>query len=133
MLQRLSIIFITISLIFLVACAESVDDDTAEHYSSLAKQIIENLNAGEYEAVSDLFSDELISEIEDVDISDIEPLIRESGEFEGFEDSKVQSTEAVKTNDTVFVTVTTVAYSEIDRKFTISFNKHDELVGLDAE
>lgn len=133
MLQRLSVIFIALSFMFLVACAESVDDDTAEHYSALAEQVIEQVNDGEYEAVTDLFSDELISEIEDIDLSDIEPLIKASGEFEGFEESKVQSTEAVKTNDTVYVTVTTVAYSEIDRKFTISFNKHDELVGLDAE
>lgn len=112
-------------LVMLVACGgNKVDEATAEKYTTKAEEIILLLNEGDYEAVYATFGAEMKEGLPVSAMSELTPIIEESGEFEAVDKASVEE------KNGNYTSVSRAKYTEKNRVYTISFNSNDEVIGL---
>lgn len=115
----------TILILMLAACGGTkVEDSTAEIYITKAEEVIDLLNAGNYEAVHAMFGDGMKTGLPVENMGELALIIEESGSFEEIDKASVEE------DDGLYITVLVAKYSDKKRVFTITFNEKEEVAGL---
>lgn len=119
------IISLMVIVVSLSACGGSkVSEEEAKAYKQEASVIINELMVHNYEDILTNLNDEMKENLTEEALKEIEPLLKESGEFK-----KIGKQTVVFKNDN-YTTVSEVSYSKEKRIFTISFNEQEEISGL---
>lgn len=117
-------VFTLLLATFLVACGGKVDEATAEKYTDLASNVVSLLTEGNYEEVHAMFNEEMKVGLSVEQMSELTPIIQQSGDFENIRKSSVQE------KDGYYVCILVAKYSEEERIYTISFDQEDKIAGL---
>lgn len=113
-----------IGIFILSGCQASVDDETNNKYTKKAEDIIQLINEGDHDQLTDSFDKTMKEAIQSEDISQIADIVVKAGEFRSF-------TKSTTTKKDGYITVITMAkYDKATITYTISFNEKDEVSGL---
>lgn len=126
MMKKILVMTFSAVLVFmLVACGgNKVDEAIGEKYITKAEELVTLLNEGDYEEVHAAFNDEMKTGLPVAGMSDLTPLIEESGDFVAINKASVEE------KDGYYITVLVAKYSEENRVYTITFNDDLEVAGL---
>jgi len=111
-------------LILLIGCSNTVDEETSDKYISAAKEVVEELQNGNYEEVHAQFDTTMKTNLSIEQMAELGPIIEESGEFQSFDKQSIEE------KDGFYVVVLVAKYSDQNRVYTVSFNSEDEIAGL---
>ncbi|MGX7108656.1 DUF3887 domain-containing protein [Facklamia miroungae] len=114
----------TIVILMLCGCGNKVDDTTSEKYISQAKEIVSLINESNYDEVYTMFNDEMKAALPVKSMSEITPLITDSGVFKKIDKASVEE------RDGNYITVLVAKYSKGNRIYTITFEDDLEVAGL---
>lgn len=124
-MKKMHLMFISICVLVLLAgCGSKVDDSTAQAYISKAEEVVQMLNNGEYESITEQFDDTMKASLSAEQLAEIEPLLTASGEFKAFDKQSVEEKDGMK------IVVLIANYSEEKRIFTITYDANDKIAGL---
>lgn len=124
-MKKIHVMFISICVLVLLAgCGSKVDDSTAQTYISKAEEVVQMLNNGEYESITEQFDDTMKASLSAEQLAGLEPLLTASGEFKAIEKQSVEEKDGMK------IVVLIANYSEEKRIFTITYDANDKIAGL---
>lgn len=124
-MKKMHVMFISICVLVLLAgCGSKVDDSTAQAYISKAEEVVQMLNNGEYESITEQFDDTMKASLSAEQLAGLEPLLTASGEFKAIEKQSVEEKDGMK------IVVLIANYSEEKRIFTITYDANDKIAGL---
>lgn len=124
-MKKMHVMFISICVLVLLAgCGSKVDDSTAQTYISKAEEVVQMLNNGEYESITEQFDDTMKASLSAEQLAGLEPLLTASGEFKAIEKQSVEEKDGMK------IVVLIANYSEEKRIFTITYDANDKIAGL---
>lgn len=124
-MKKMHVMFISICVLVLLAgCGSKVDDTTAQTYISKAEEVVQMLNNGEYESVTEQFDETMKASLSAEQLAEIEPLLTASGEFKAIEKQSVEEKDGMK------IVVLIANYSEEKRIFTITYDANDKIAGF---
>ncbi|GIP19222.1 hypothetical protein J40TS1_48640 [Paenibacillus montaniterrae] len=124
-MKKMHVMFISICVLVLLAgCGSKVDDSTAQTYISKAEEVVQMLNNGEYESITEQFDDTMKASLSAEQLAELEPLLTASGEFKAIEKQSVEEKDGMK------IVVLIANYSEEKRIFTITYDANDKIAGL---
>ena len=124
MKKLLNILIGSLMLILLIGCSNTVDEETSDKYISAAKEVVEELQNGNYEEVHAQFDTTMKTNLSIEQMAELGPIIKESGEFQSFDKQSIEE------KDGFYVVVLVAKYSDQNRVYTVSFNSEDEIAGL---
>jgi len=124
MKKLLNILIGSLMLILLIGCSNTVDEETSDKYISAAKEVVEELQNGNYEEVHAQFDTTMKTNLSIEQMAELGPIIEESGEFQSFDKQSIEE------KDGFYVVVLVAKYSDQNRVYTVSFNSEDEIAGL---
>ena len=124
MKKRLNILIGSLMVLLLIGCSNTVDEETSDKYISAAKEVVENLQNGNYEEVHAQFDTTMKTNLSIEQMAELGPIIEESGEFQSFDKQSIEE------KDGFYVVVLVAKYSDKNRVYTVSFNSEDEIAGL---
>lgn len=124
-MKKIHVMFISICVLVLLAgCGSKVDDSTAQTYISKAEEVVQMLNNGEYESITEQFDDTMKASLSAEQLAGLEPLLTASGEFKAIEKQSVEEKDGMK------IVVLIANYSKEKRIFTITYDANDKIAGL---
>lgn len=124
-MKKMHVMFISICVLVLLAgCGSKVDDSTAQAYISKAEEVVQMLNNGEYESITEQFDDTMKASLSAEQLAGLEPLLTASGEFKAIEKQSVEEKDGMK------IVVLIANYSKEKRIFTITYDANDKIAGL---
>lgn len=124
-MKKMHVMFISICVLVLLAgCGSKVDDSTAQTYISKAEEVVQMLNNGEYESITEQFDDTMKASLSAEQLAGLEPLLTASGEFKAIEKQSVEEKDGMK------IVVLIADYSKEKRIFTITYDANDKIAGL---
>ncbi|MFC6331897.1 DUF3887 domain-containing protein [Paenibacillus septentrionalis] len=124
-LKNMVLILISICMVALLAgCGNKVDDVTAQKYAGKAEEVIQLLNAGEYDSIMEQFDETMKANLTAEQLAQIEPVLTASGEFKGIGKQTVEEKDGMK------IVVLVANYSEDKRIFTITYDANDKIAGF---
>ena len=131
------LIVISMILVFVTSmlsgCASTKLSDAfnKETVESTSKQVVDYLNAGKYDSVCDMFTDDLKPQLtSDALKSAVEKTYGSAGTFEKYKNVVVIGQKVKATKEDAAVVVIIAKYEKKNVTFTISFNKDMKLIGL---
>lgn len=108
----------------LAACGNQVDEETANNYIKKAEEVVQQLNAGEFEKIITQFDEKMAANVTAAQLAEITPVLEASGNYEGLEKQSVEEKDGNK------IVVLVGKHSTENRIYTVSFNANDEIAGL---
>lgn len=125
MKKIITILLSSLLIVSLVACGSSkLDEATIKKYTNKAEDVVKLLNEQDYEMVFQLFDEQMSTALPVSEMSELTPIIEQSGNYEEIGNSSVQK------QDGNYVVVLVAKYSDQNRTYTITFNEKDEIAGL---
>lgn len=125
MKKIITILLSSLLIVSLVACGSSkLDEATIKKYTNKAEDVVKLLNEQDYETVFQLFDEQMSTALPVSEMSELTPIIEQSGNYEEIGNSSVQK------QDGNYVVVLVAKYSDQNRTYTITFNEKDEIAGL---
>lgn len=124
MKKLLNILIGSLMLILLIGCSNTVDEETSDKYISAAKEVVEELQNGNYEEIHAQLDSTMKASLSTEQMAELGPIIKESGEFQSFDKQSIEE------KDGFYVVVLVAKYSDQNRVYTVSFNSEDEIAGL---
>lgn len=120
-----TLLIITLLTSILSACGNGkIDEETAEKYIAISKDVITLLNNKQYEELIQLFNRDYRVAVTVEGLKNLEPLIEQSGDF-----IKIDQTSVEREKD-YDVAILATKYSNEHRIFTIKFDYNDEISEL---
>lgn len=108
--------------------SDSFDKDTVE---KSAKQVIEYLNAADYDSVTNMFQDDLKKDLSaDVLKDAVEKTYGKAGKFSEYKSTAILGQKAKSTKEDCAVAIIVAKYEKQKVTFTISFDTDMKLIGL---
>lgn len=120
-------LFIVITILAasaLAACGNKVDEETADHYITQAKDVVKLLNEENYEKVVEQFDATMKAGLTAEQLAELRPVIAAFGQFETIEKQSVEEKKGM------YVVVLVAKYQEGNHIYTVSFNENNEIAGL---
>lgn len=111
-------------VLLLAACSSNVEDDVAAPYIERANEVVQQLNAGEYDDIYAQFNDTMKEQLTVEQLAQIEPVLQQSGEFERIDKQSVEE------KDGIHVVVLIGSHRNENRIYTISYDANDSITGL---
>ncbi|MEC1177789.1 DUF3887 domain-containing protein [Metasolibacillus meyeri] len=110
--------------VLLAGCGNKVEEEIAQQYESKAEEIIQFVNKGEFEEITQQFDAKMKASVTAEQLAEITPVIEASGNFVQIKKISIQE------KDGVFIVVLVAEYSKDERIYTISYNDKEEIAGL---
>lgn len=125
-MKKMYLILLGICMIALLAgCGGKVDDTVAQTYISKATDVVQLLNNGEYEKITEQFDETMKAALTAEKLAEgIEPLLVASGEFKEIDKQSVQEKDGMK------IVVLIAKHSEDKRIYTITYDANDQIAGF---
>ncbi|OCS84457.1 DUF3887 domain-containing protein [Caryophanon latum] len=111
-------------VLLLAACSSNVEDDVAAPYIERANEVVQQLNEGAYDDIYAQFNDTMKEQLTAEQLAQIEPILQQSGEFEGIDKQSVEE------KDGIHLVVLIGSHRNENRIYTISYDANDSITGL---
>ena len=113
------------------ASAELSDDFDKDTVETAAKEVVAQLNSGDYAAIEDSYNAAMVIAMQGQNLKDtLQPILDKLGEFEEITNCEVAGSKEQNTKEDLAVALLNVKYSEGKVRYTISFDKDMKLAGL---
>lgn len=111
--------------------AKLSDDFDKETVETAAKEVVDQLNTGDYAAIEEAFNATMTIAMQGQKLKDtLQPILDKLGEFEEISNCEVVGSKAQDTKEDLAVALINVKYAEGKVRYTISFDKDMKLAGL---
>ena len=127
------ILWTMIFAVVLTACgAEKLSDNyKEEEVITKGKQVVEALNAQEYQTVTDMVREDVKEQLSAVVLEDaLDKKIKDAGAFVEYKQMVTAGSQDKKSGEDYAIVVLTGKYENTNLTYTISMNENLELVGL---
>ena len=113
------------------ASAELSDDFDKDTVEMAAKEVVDQLNSGDYAAIEESYNAAMIIAMQGQKLQDtLQPILDKLGGFEEITNCEVVGSKAQDTKEDLAVALINVKYAEGKVRYTISFDKDMKLAGL---
>ncbi|MBU9727085.1 DUF3887 domain-containing protein [Diplocloster modestus] len=113
------------------ASAELSDDFDKDTVETAAKEVVDQLNSGDYAAIEESYNAAMIIAMQGQKLQDtLQPILDKLGEFEEITNCEVVGSKEQNTKEDLAVALINVKYAEGKVRYTISFDKDMKLAGL---
>ena len=113
------------------ASAELSDDFDKDTVETAAKEVVDQLNSGDYAAIEESYNAAMIIAMQGQKLQDtLQPILDKLGEFEEITNCEVGGSKEQNTKEDLAVALINVKYAEGKVRYTISFDKDMKLAGL---
>lgn len=113
------------------ASAELSDDFDKDTVEMAAKEVVDQLNSGDYAAIEESYNAAMIIAMQGQKLQDtLQPILDKLGGFEEITNCEVVGSKEQNTKEDLAVALINVKYAEGKVRYTISFDKDMKLAGL---